>query len=229
MMQKLTITAPAPTHTPCVRSKRVHARLAHTLALVCLATLLVVPAVGCKRSAKMNLKGETSEDLRQALRLAREGDGLRKKGDHQAAALKYKQSIDVKSDLGAVWVNYGISLMELGDRLPARSAFLRAADILPMDPTPYENLGTLYHLQGHDEPALEYYELSLRKDRYWLPSLRGAIISAKNLRLANDRIKQYIDDAVMIEKDPDMLRLMQSERVRVDMKVKAEPETKGFS
>jgi tetratricopeptide (TPR) repeat protein len=228
MMQKLTIAA--GTRVQLWHSGlRCAGRVVGSLMLASVMTVLVAPMVGCKPSTKMNLKGETNEDLRTALRLAKEGDELRKKGNHQSAAMKYKQSIDVKSDLGAVWVNYGVSLMELGDRLPARSAFLRAADILPTDPTPYENLGTLYHLQGHDEPAMEYYELSLRKDRYWLPSLRGAIISAKNLRLANDKIKQYIDDAVMIEKDPDMLRLMQTERVRVDSKVKAEPVTKGFS
>lgn len=193
-----------------------------------LAITSLLPLAACNKPAKMNAASSSSESLRRAVSLAIEGDALRKANKLALAAEKYKQSIAAKGDLGAVWVNYGWCLAGLGDYMPARDAYVRAAELLPSDPTPYENLGTLYESRGYDAKALEYYQLSLAKAPQWLPSLRGAIVTAKNLRLATEQGKQYIDDAVMIETDPDFLRIMQNERFRLESKLKQEAGNRSF-
>ncbi|MEI7658703.1 MAG: hypothetical protein WCK33_11625 [Phycisphaerae bacterium] len=175
---------------------------------------------GCK-SSRTNLKGDVQADLRRALDHASRGESLRKAEKYAEAAEAYKQSIAAKSDLGAVWVNYGVCLMEVGDFMPARDAFLKAGDLLPSDPTPFENLGTLYHLRGYDDKALDYYKLSLEKDANWLPSLRGAVLAVKNLRLADDGCKDRLDRAIMLEKDAKFLSMMQTERFRIEAALKA--------
>jgi tetratricopeptide (TPR) repeat protein len=173
---------------------------------------------GC--SSGLDLKGDASANLKQALDHASKGESLRKSGRFDAAAEEYKKSIAAKGDLGAVWVNYGTCLIELGDYMPARDAFMRAAELLPADPTPYENLGTLYHTRGYDEKALEYYKLSLEKDANWLPSLRGSVLAVKNLRTADEGARDRLDRAILIEKNPEFLNLMQVERFRIEAALK---------
>jgi Tfp pilus assembly protein PilF len=175
---------------------------------------------GCS-SNRTNLKGDVQADLRRALEHAKRGESLRKAEKYAEAAEAYKQALAAKSDLGAVWVNYGVCLMEVGDFMPARDAFLKAADLLPSDPTPFENLGTLYHLRGYDDKALEYYKLSLEKDANWLQSLRGSVMAAKNLRIADEGCKDRLDRAIMLEKDAKFLSMMQTERFRIEAAIKA--------
>lgn len=196
------------------------------LAAAARATLIVAAAGGAVwqggcGSSRANLKGDVQADLRRALEHAKRGESLRKAEKYADAAEAYKQSLAAKSDLGAVWVNYGVCLMEVGDFMPARDAFLKAADLLPADPTPFENLGTLYHLRGYDDKALEYYKLSLEKDANWLQSLRGSVLAAKNLRIADEGCKDRLDRAIMLEKDAKFLSMMQTERFRVEAALKA--------
>jgi len=175
----------------------------------------VAPMPGCAKNKDFKLPENTGEDLRKAMDFASRGETFRKQGKFADAAQQYQKSIEAKNDIGAVWVNYGVCLMELHDFIPAREAFMRAANLLPSDPTPYENLGTLYLNRGYADKALEYYELSLQSNPNWLPSLRGVIIAARDLRKYSQKGLDYIDTAIMIEKDPKYLRLMQAERFRV--------------
>jgi Tfp pilus assembly protein PilF len=196
------------------------------LAAAARATLIVAAAGGVVwqggcGSSRTNLKGDVQADLRRALEHAKRGESLRKAEKYAEAAEAYKQALAAKSDLGAVWVNYGVCLMEVGDFMPARDAFLKAADLLPADPTPFENLGTLYHLRGYDDKALEYYKLSLEKDANWLQSLRGSVLAAKNLRIADEGCKDRLDRAIMLEKDAQFLAMMQTERFRIEAALKA--------
>lgn len=190
-------------------------------ALVVAAAGAVVAWQGGCSSSRTNLKGDVQADLRRALEHAKRGESLRKAEKYAEAAEAYKQALAAKSDLGAVWVNYGVCLMEVGDFMPARDAFLKAADLLPSDPTPFENLGTLYHLRGYDDKALDYYKLSLEKDANWLQSLRGSVVAAKNLRIADDGCKDRLDRAIMLEKDAKFLSMMQTERFRIEAALKA--------
>jgi tetratricopeptide (TPR) repeat protein len=204
------------------RSIQMRPSIAALLRATLLCSLMLGSAAtlqGCKSSSNQ-FKGDGSANLRKALDHASRGESLRKAGKFAPAAEEYKKSLAAKSDLGAVWVNYGACLVELGDFMPARDAFLRAADLLPADPTPYENLGTLYHLRGYDEKALEYYNLSLEKEANWLPSLRGSVMSAKNLRLGDDNALDRVNRAIIMEKDPKFLLMMQNERFRIEALLK---------
>jgi tetratricopeptide (TPR) repeat protein len=206
-------------NTPAAGSKR----FASAAALALAAALSVMPLamVACQ-SHSPKIPGGSSVELRKALEIAAKGEQLRKDGHFNEAAEEYKKSIAIKNDLGAVWVNYGSCLWELGDFMPARDAYMRAADLLPTDPTPYENLGTLYHSRGWDEKALDYYKFSLEKDHNWLPSLRGAILATKQLRIADEASLARVENAIFIEKDPQLLRVMQVERFRIQAALKEE-------
>lgn len=188
-----------------------------------LMSCLAAPLTGCAKNKDFKLPQNGGDDLRKAMDFASQGETLRKQGKYADAAQQYQKSIEVKNDIGAVWVNYGVCLMELQDFIPARDAFMRAANLLPSDPTPYENLGTLYINRGYADKALEYYELSLQSNPNWLPSLRGVIIAARDLRIYNQKGLDYIDTAIMIEKDPKYLRLMQAERFRMQDALKNRP------
>jgi tetratricopeptide (TPR) repeat protein len=194
------------------------AALARALALCLLAPALLVQ-VACNQPKKPPVfdlgTSPDPEIFRRALDLAMRADALRKRGQYEQAAELYRQSLELKNDIGAVWVNYGVCLMEIGDMLPARDAFIRAGDLIPSDPTPYENLGTLYLNRGHAEKALEFYSVSLERDPYWLPSLRGAIIATRNLRAGSPVALERIERAILVEKDPKFLFMMQNERTRV--------------
>lgn len=193
--------------------------LSRSLAQAAIAAILMgcfaAPMSGCAKDKDFKLPENKGEDLRLAMDFASRGETLRKQGKYADAVLQYQKSIEAKNDIGAVWVNYGVCLMELQDFVPAREAFMRAANLLPSDPTPYENLGTLYLNRGYADKALEYYELSLQSNPNWLPSLRGVIIAARDLRKYSQKGLDYIDTAIMLEKDPKHLRLMQAERFRV--------------
>ena len=204
----------------CPSSARLILLAAARAALVVAVASGAAMQAGCK-SSRTNLKGDVQADLKRALEHAARGESLRKAEKYADAAEAYKQSIASKSDLGAVWVNYGVCLMEVGDFMPARDAFLKAADLLPADPTPFENLGTLYHLRGYDDKAIEYYKLSLEKEANGQPSLRGAVLAAKNLRIADEGCKDRLDRAIMLEKDAKFLSMMQTERFRIEAALKA--------
>jgi len=141
-------------HAPRSLDRTLLAAVARAALVVAAAGAVVAWQGGCS-SSRTNLKGDVQADLRRALEHAKRGESLRKAEKYAEAAEAYKQALAAKSDLGAVWVNYGVCLMEVGDFMPARDAFLKAADLLPADPTPFENLGTLYHLRGYDDKALE--------------------------------------------------------------------------
>lgn len=194
------------------------------LAWLVLLAGAALPQAGCSSQKKPPVfdlgTAQDPEGFRRALDLAMRADGLRKRGQHAQAAELYRQSLELKNDIGAVWVNYGVCLMEIGDMLPARDAFIRAGDLIPSDPTPYENLGTLYLNRGHAERALEFYSVSLERDPNWLPSLRGAIIATRYLRSGSPMALERIERAILIERDPKFLFMMQNERTRVQALVR---------
>lgn len=196
-------------------------------AMIAAAALLfaTLPA-GCATDTDFKIPAETPEDYRKAMQAAVRGDALRKEQKWQDAAMAYRESLGYKNDIGAVWVNFGVCLVQLGDFVPARDAFLKAVDMLPNDPRPYENLGTLYHSRGYDAKAMDYFVESLARDPNYLPSLRGAVLTGKNLRTVSYAAQDRVDRAIIAEHDPDYLRMMQSERFRLAAALKAEAENK---
>jgi len=117
-----------------------------------------------------------------------------------------------------VWNNFGLALKARGaelDYLQAAEAFKRAADLLPVDERPYQNLGVLYHERGFGEEALRYFTMALERNPNSLESLRGAISSSKVLLRSDEGGLARVNRALMIETDPTWRKIEEFEKLRI--------------
>jgi tetratricopeptide (TPR) repeat protein len=175
----------------------------------------VVLALGACAGRPVSLQQRQETNLREAVSLASQAEQAQKARRYEQAADLGRRAVAIQPSLGAAWNNLGISLMELGQNMEAVQAFQRAADALPTDPKPYENLGLLYLRVGWSEDALKYYVLSLGRDPYWLPSLRGSVVAAKNLLRSDEEGLERIKRGMLIETDPAWKPIFENERLRV--------------
>lgn len=177
-------------------------------------------AAGCAFSGcaghRAKATGQPAVDMRQAVALGRQAEDAQRRGDHQRAIELSRSALDLSPDLGGVWNNLGVSLMKQDQPIAAVESLQRAAELLPNDPRPYENLGHLYRERGFGEDALKYYALSLDRDSYWIPSLRGAVTAAKDLLRADDDGLDRIKRGLMVENDPAWRKVFEAERTRVE-------------
>ncbi len=184
--------------------------------ILCIAAALACLLAACASTdSSFKLPKDSSADLKKAVEAASRGDKLRKEKKWDKAAAAYQESIAAKGDIGAVWVNAGVCLMQMGDFLPARDAFLRAADLIPGDSRPYENLGTLYHLRGYDKEALDYYCKAADLDPNSLTAHRGLATAIKNTRAVSPAMLERMDRAILLETNPEYLRMMRIDRGRI--------------
>lgn len=159
---------------------------------------------------------QRERDLREAKELFDRARKLELQGNYQAAAGLYSRAVTLREDLGGAWNNYGVCLLKLGEKKVAADAFRKAADLLPSDPTPYENLGHVYWEAGYAEDALKYYTMSLDRNPNWLPSLRGMVRCTRELRVATELTRERVKNAILIETDPRWLELFGQERLRIE-------------
>lgn len=191
-----------------------------TLLPILAGALLSAALPACSTSKSKPPVVETEDTYKRAIEAAQRGDALRKKEKWEGAAQAYRESLALKSDLGPVWLNMGVCLMNLGDYVPARDAFVKAVDLLPGDPRPYENLGFLYHTRRYDEEALRAYSESLRIAPSYQPSLRGAVLMAKYTRTVSYEALDRAERALFAETNPDYMKMMQAERLRLQQALK---------
>jgi tetratricopeptide (TPR) repeat protein len=193
-----------------------------TLRLALGAAILLLPlagSTGCKSSSKGPvITAPTESDLRQATQLASEGQAAMNEGDYERAVDRLGRAVALRPDMGAVWNNLGLALQgrsgEL-DFLQAVEAFKRAADLLPVDERPYQNLGVLYHERGFSEDALAYFMKALERNENSLESLRGAVGSAKLLLRSDEAGLARVRRALMLETDPAWRKIHEFERLRI--------------
>lgn len=190
----------------------------HTIAsVVCVLGLMGGSALlpGCASNRVTQPSGDRDADTRLALELARKAEEAQRDGDDKQAVSYAQQALILRNDLGGVWNNLGVSLMHLEQWIPAVDALRRAADLLPTDPRPYENLGYLYRERGFGEDALRNYAQSLERDPYWLPSIRGAVASAKDLLRSDDDGLERVKRGLLVDNDPKWRKVYEAERVRI--------------
>lgn len=198
--------SPTPTEDPLPTPRRTKLLLLAALAGVALTA-------GCATRPNRPTVADESARLANATRAWAAGDALKNEGKFAPAADAYRQALSQREDLGAVWNNLGICLMSLDKHREAGGAFQRAAELLPSDPRPFENLGTLYLSRDYPEKAYEFFAKSLARDPNHLPALRGAVQSAKLTNHTEDEDLDRLNRAILIETDPDWLRIMQQERL----------------
>jgi tetratricopeptide (TPR) repeat protein len=171
-----------------------------------------------------------NQTLDEAMTLARSAEDADRAGNYDRAVELNKKALALHPDLGGVWNNLGLSLMHRGlpnDFVDAAQAFKQAADNLPTDDRPYQNLGVLYHERGFSDEALRYFALALDRNPNSLDSIRGAVGSAKRLGKSDEAGLARLNRGLMLETDPQWRQIMEFEKLRVqnDLAERARPST----
>lgn len=158
---------------------------------------------------------QPERNARNAVELADRAEKAQRKGQWAESVTLNREALAANPALGAAWINLGVGLMQIHENLEAANALQRAAELMPSDPKPFENLALLHMNMGWHEDALRLYDLSLERSPYWLPSLRGSVLAAKNLNRSTDEGLDRIKRALLVEKDAKWRRLLETEQVRV--------------
>jgi len=185
-----------------------------TTVILALAALTLLPA--CGKSTKSDGPVSREQSVQEATRLFNMGRVAEKNRKWADAEVYYRQSISAYDDLAAAWNNLGVVMVQQQNYLEATNAFRRVADLLPQDPTPYENLGITYQRAGYADDALRAYESSLERDPNWLPSIRGYASSVKLLNRANDGDLEVLRRGLMLETDQKWRDLYDFQRLRIE-------------
>lgn len=171
---------------------------------------------GCHSQSKsVVVQDDTALRQADALRLATEAQKAQKAGDSDRAVDLYRQSLERSRDLYPVWNNLALLLMQRQDYIHASEAFLTAADLAPYDPRPMYNVGVIYQETRHDQEALKFFNQSLARDPKYLPSIRGAVASAKLLDLTDDESLARVESGLMLETDPTWRMIFEKELLRI--------------
>lgn len=194
-------------------------KLYSALAPLLAAALSLAGCAGAHKPAP----GEQADPARsreQAMALFARAQKAHHSKDYPRAESLYREGLAFDDDISGAWNNLGTALLEQGKFMEAVPVFARAADLSPRDPTPYENLGLLYHRAGYAEESLDAYARSLERDPNWLPSLRGAVVCAKLLNKSDEDSLDRAKRALLIERDEAWRRIFQSQRLRIENDLK---------
>jgi tetratricopeptide (TPR) repeat protein len=196
------------------------------LLIACGAALAFLP--GCATHQPGPSVREKTLD--EAMSYAQSAEDADKAKNYDKAVELNKKALALHPELGGVWNNLGLALMHRGlpnDFVEASQAFKQAADTLPTDDRPYQNLGVLYHERGFSDEALRYFALALDRNPNSLDSIRGAVGSAKRLGKSDEAGLARLNRGLMIETDPQWRQIMEFEKLRVqnDLAERARPST----
>lgn len=179
------------------------------------AVVLVAAALGACAGHTTRAQDDAGANRAEAMRLLGEAQRAQTAGDMPKAQDLYIAALKLEPAAGAGWNNLGLVFMKQGKAMEAAEAFKQAADRLPGDPRPYENLGLVYGERSHAEESMKYYLLSLERDPNWLASLRGLSVQTRKLGVADHTIMDALDRAVMLDNDPQWRPVLERERMRV--------------
>jgi tetratricopeptide (TPR) repeat protein len=158
---------------------------------------------------------DTSANMAQAMKLKDQGDALLKEGKHLKAIEQYKEAIRKHNAYGEAWNNLGLALLGDNNRYDAQQAYIRAGELMPLDPTPMDNLGVLYMEANLPEDAIKYYEQALERRPQYLPSLRGAVRAAQLIGRSEEADLTRIKMGLRLEVDPTWRTMFQRQLARV--------------
>lgn len=185
---------------------------------------------GCaSRGIKIDIP-DTAADMAEAMKLKDQGDQLYKEGKHLQAIEKYKAAIRKNSGYGEAWNNLGLALVRDNNRYDAQQAYIRAGELMPLDPTPMDNIGVLYMEANLPEDALKHFEMALERRPQYLPSLRGAVRAAQLIDRSEEADLTHIKMGLRLETDPTWRTMFQRQlaRVQADLDDQAR-NSPGFS
>lgn len=185
---------------------------------------------GCaSKGIKLDIP-DTAADMAEAMKLKDQGDQLYREGNHLQAIEKYKAAIRKNNSYGEAWNNLGLALLRDNNRYDAQQAYVRAGELMPLDPTPMDNIGVLYMEANLPADALKYYEMALERRPQYLPSLRGAVRAAQLIDRSEEADLAHIKMGLRLETDPTWRTMFQRQlaRVQADLDDQAR-NSPGFS
>jgi tetratricopeptide (TPR) repeat protein len=180
--------------------------------------LLLAGLLGCASKPQFFSPKLSDQSHKEALSYKDQAEKAEKIHDYDNAIVLNQKAIALEPDMGAAWNNLGLDLMRRGhpdDFVDAAQAFKRAADLLPSDDRPYQNLGVLYSDRGFSEEALRYFCLALERNPNSLESLRGAIGATKLLHRSDEAGLTRLNRALMMESDHRWREIMEFEKMRI--------------
>ncbi len=152
----------------------------------------------------------------EALRLGREAESAQKAGKKDQALKLYEQSLQSSQEIALVWHNYGMLLVERGEKMNGVEALKRAAELDTENPRPLYNIGLVYADNAQPEKALEYFRKALERDKRYLLALRGVAKMNKRLMVADEESLEQMKLALLLEKDSEWRLFFEEEKVRID-------------
>jgi tetratricopeptide (TPR) repeat protein len=179
---------------------------------------LVSGFAGCASNRPAPMTAPSDEDLRRAMAIASEGQREFNQKRYDRAIELYREALTLRPDMGSVYNNLGLALQARGtdlDHISAIEAFKRAADILPVDERPYQNLGVLYHERGFSDEALRYFNMALERNPNSLESLRGSVGAAKLMLRSDDAGLQRVNRLLLIDNSAEWRKIAEFERLRI--------------
>lgn len=204
-----------------------HARQLRTPYARAAACLLAAAlAAGCQSGGlrsdpqQVDPAATQAQRIREASELAIKAKTAADKGDVEEAIDLNRRAIAMDATLAGAWNNLGVLLMQQQNYRDAIEAFSRAADLLPADPRPYENIAHSYREAGYSSDAFLYFNKSLERDPNWLNSLRGVVACSQELNLSNPSLLANIRRGLLIESDPQWRSVFNRAKLRVESELK---------
>lgn len=185
--------------------------------LIACGTSAIVGLSACagRKSGEIDFP-DNDANIEAAKLLRVKGDRLFKDGKHLEACEHYKDAIKKHPSYGEAWNNLGLALMRDNNRYDAQQAFVRAGELMPLDPTPMDNIGVLYMETNLPEDALRFFEMALERRPQYLPSLRGAVRAAQLIGRSEEGDLARIKMGLRLESEPKWRTMFQRQLARVE-------------
>jgi len=131
----------------------------------------------------------------------------------------YKKALQTYQEQPAAWNNMGVLLMDEDQFVQAAEAFKQAAQLSPSDPRPLYNLGIVWDKRGYVREARRFYSNALDRDASYLPALRAGIRADSILQEGSDETLEWLERALMLERDTKWQHWMKLQRVRIEQQL----------
>ncbi len=158
----------------------------------------------------------------KAEELTAQGDAIVKEDLDRAIEL-YREAIRTWPRSPIAYNNLGYALLQRGDYREASEALLIAAEQLPTDARPLQNLGVLHLRLGWNKEAYDDFAEALERDPNHIPSLTGIVQAAQALQKADEETLEFVKRAQLFLGDsPQWAPYLARQRLRIEQQLQAE-------
>jgi len=161
------------------------------------------------------LIAERERAERRSLQVGADGEEHLAQGELARAEEKFVEALRLDPRSYSAWNNLGVVRMKQKNYQGAIEAFTRAGELSPTDPRPPANAGLAFQEAFYDKRAIEQFAEALRRDRNWLPALRGSVVSSRRLYAYDETALEIVNRGLLIERDEQWRRVFEREKIRI--------------